>query len=64
MNSKLSVCFGASLIITGAFNFIFETSSIILLGMNLSALLFSLINFFILIFYNHISSFAFLLLFL
>lgn len=56
MNSKLSVCFGASLIITGAFNFIFETSSIILLGMNLSALLFSLINFFILIFYNHIKS--------
>lgn len=56
MNSKLSVCFGASLIITGIFNFIFETSNIILLGMNLSALLFSLINFFILIFYNHIKS--------
>lgn len=56
MSSKLSVCFGASLIITGVFNFIFETNNIILLGMNLSALIFSLINFCILIFYKHIKS--------
>lgn len=56
MSSKLSVCFGASLIITGIFNFIFETNNIILLGMNLSALIFSLINFCILIFYKYIKS--------
>lgn len=56
MNSKFSVCFGIALIITGMFNFIFETSNVILLGMNFSALLFSLINFIILIFYKHIKS--------
>ena len=56
MNSKLSVCFGASLIIIGGLNFIFETNNIILFGMNLSALLFSLINYLILCFHNRIKS--------
>ena len=56
MNSKLSVCFGASLIIIGGLNFIFETNNIILFGMNLSALLFSLINYLILRFHDCIKS--------
>ena len=49
MKTKLSLCFGISLVITGVIGFLFETNSIILLGVSISAILFSIINLMILV---------------
>lgn len=44
MNNKMSLSFGISLVVVGILNFWFETTNIILFGLSISALLFSLIE--------------------
>lgn len=44
MNNKMSLSFGISLVAVGILNFWFETTNIILFGLSISALLFSLIE--------------------
>ena len=44
MNNKFALSFGVSLVFVGFFNIWFETSNIVLFGLSVSALLFSIIN--------------------
>ena len=44
MNNKFALSFGISLVIVGFLNIIFETSSIVLFGLSISTLFFSLVN--------------------